>query len=712
MDVFKPGLAATILALGMIGLNVKPASSQNENSDPAVKSSQTEGSSQRLDLFGDPLPDGVVARLGSYRWRDGHGGFPAVAIFPNGKSLPSGVRIWDIETGKKRAELKLNSRKSISCLSPDGKTLAVGGEGQIILWDIETDRQTQILTMPGNTSDQSRLNPGSKTAAPTGNPRVDWITFSPDGRVLATGTSPYQRRVDPRPPVILWDWRQAKPLVTLPPHVGGLTAIAFSRDGRMLATANQDKEINLWETGSGKRLQMVAVDQEVCDVAFSAAQGKFASVEVDGSVYLWNVEGDKLVNRKKVGQLGSDQVRFNGCFVGFSGDGNTLVYVCRSGFLCIYNIQAGRHILRRFCGASNAAFTPDGQSVAVPAGHLRVRFWDLATGKERIPEIGHGTDVRSIAFSADGKEVFTTAKGDAIRVWDPTTGRLQRTIEVKSPSDTGQASISEDRKMFARLADQSVELLDTSSGNPIREFPAPKAAAFTELALAPNGSLLATVDRALIRQGSRLVSSGAYSLRVWNVADGKELRRLAESTEQFGPPAFSPDGKFVAAPSNNWTLSIWQTSKGEAMTDIEIGGKLNVAVSPNGQLIAIARMKAIGAKKTEQGAIKIEIAAGEVQIREFPSGKLIRTLPLGELPVRANRVFVNLPVWSQDGRRLALAVAYDTSIWDVLTGKRVRLIRGGNPVAFSPVGNRLAASAAHGVAHIWELSGTPNTKDD
>jgi WD40 repeat protein len=285
-------------------------------------------------------------------------------------------------------------------------------------------------------------------------------------------------------------------------------------------------------------------------------------------------------------------------------------------------------------------------------------------------------------------------------------------IEVNSTSDTGQASISEDRKMFARLADQSVELLDTGSGNPIREFPAPKAAVFTELALAPNGSLLATVDRALIRKGSRLVPGGAYSLRVWNVADGRELRRLAESTEQLGPPAFSPDGKFVAAPSNNGTLSIWQTSNGEAVTEIEIGGKLNVAVSPNGRLLAIARMKAIGTKKTEQGAIKIEIAAGEVQIREFPAGKLIRTLPLGELPVWANRVLVNVPVWSRNGRRLALAVAHDTSIWDVLTGKRVRVIRGGNPVAFSPAGNRVAASAAHGVAHVWELSETADSTKD
>jgi WD40 repeat protein len=72
---------------------------------------------------------------------------------------------------------------------------------------------------------------------------------------------------------------------------------------------------------------------------------------------------------------------------------------------------------------------------------------------------------------------------------------------------------------------------------------------------------------------------------------------------------------------------------------------------------------------------------------------------------------VNVPAWSQDGKRLALAVAHDTSIWNVLTGKRV-VIRGGNPIAFSPVGNRLAASAAHGVAHVWELSETPdNTKE-
>ena len=118
-------------------------------------------------------------------------------------------------------------------------------------------------------------------------------------------------------------------------------------------------------------------------------------------------------------------------------------------------------------------------------------------------------------------------------------------------------------------------------------------------------------------------------------------------------------------------------------------------------------MKANGETKTAQGAVEIKTASGEVQIREFPSGKLIRTLPLGEIPVRANRVLVNLPVWSQDGKRLALPVAHDTSIWDVSTGNRLRVIRGSNPVAFSRAGNRFAASAAHGVGHVWKLSTTP-----
>ena len=138
MGLLKPGLAAILLALGMIGLNIKPAYSRNKDSDSAERSSQAEGAAQRLDLFGDPLPVGVVARLGSYRWRDGHGGFATVAIMPDGKTLISGVRVWDIKSGKLRAELKLNRKSSFS-LSPDGKTLAAGGEGQVILWDIETD---------------------------------------------------------------------------------------------------------------------------------------------------------------------------------------------------------------------------------------------------------------------------------------------------------------------------------------------------------------------------------------------------------------------------------------------------------------------------------------------------------------------------------------------------------------------------------------------
>jgi WD40 repeat protein len=504
----------------------------------------------------------------------------------------------------------------------------------------------------------------------------------------------------------LWDWKKAKPLVTLKGHVGGLSAIAFSQDGRLLATADQEKNLYLWEAGSGKRLQTVAVDQEVCSVAFSAAGGRFASIEVDGKVALWDVVGDKLANRKKVGELGDAQIRFNNSLVGFSHDGNTLVSTSRYGFFSIYDIQAGRMIARRLCGAASFAFTPDGRSVATQAWHLRVRFWNLATGNEQNPEIGHGADIRTFTFSADGKEVFTTAKGEDVRVWDATAGTVKRIIKVKSPANSGQASLSQDRNVLALLANHTVELLETSSGKPIREFPVPKLAEFTELALAPNGSLLATVNTVLVPKGRRLVPGGTYSLHVWNVADSQEPRRLAQSKIPFGSPSFSPDGKFVAAPSNDGMLSIWQTSTGKAVAELKIAGRLNIAVSPNGRLLAVARMKANGETKTAQGAQEIESASGEVQIREFPSGKLIRTLSLGELPVRNNRILVNAPVWSHDGTMLSLPVAHDTSIWNVSSGKRLRVIRGSNPVAFSRAGNRFAASAAHGVGHIWNLSTT------
>ena len=166
MDLSGPTVAATLLALGIVGLVGTPAHSQEKNSDSAESSLQTEDAPQRVDLFGDPLPDGVVARLGSYRWRDGHGGFATVGIVPDGKTLISGVRVWDIESGKQRAELKLD-RKSSFRLSPDGKTLAAGGAGQVILWDIETDRQIQILSMPEVISGQSQAKPSTKHQAPS-----------------------------------------------------------------------------------------------------------------------------------------------------------------------------------------------------------------------------------------------------------------------------------------------------------------------------------------------------------------------------------------------------------------------------------------------------------------------------------------------------------------------------------------------------------------
>ncbi len=287
--------------------------------------------------------------------------------------------------------------------SPDGSQLAVASDIGIWLNEAETGEPLDLLT--GHT---------------------DWVSsvaFSPDGRTLASGSADGTVR--------LWDVATGKTIQTLNAHwyhallkLFGIpnvavSSVAFSVDGRTLASGNFDGTVRLWDVATGKTVQTLnAHTRRVSSVAFSSDGRTLASGSYDTTVRLWDVNtGDTLKTLN--GHI------FPVKSVAFSPDGR---YLASSGEgwddpVRLWDVNTG-DTLKTLNGHTrnviSVAFSPDGKYLASGGGWdtFTVRLWDVNTGEPVQTLAGHTRAVSSIAFSPDGRYLASASDDNTVLLWD------------------------------------------------------------------------------------------------------------------------------------------------------------------------------------------------------------------------------------------------------------------------------------------------------
>ena len=202
----------------------------------------------------------------------------ALAITKDGKFLATGgtdktIRLWDLTPGVARlARVFQGHSEEVSSLafSPDGKTLATSSDRAYVrLWDFATG--DPLLRFAGT-------DPDSYVSA---------LTFSPDGKLVATGAS--EMSFPKWHKVWLWDVATGHPVAALDGHQGSVTSVAFSRDGRALASGSTDRTVQIWDVATGKTMRALeGHDDSVDSIAFAHGGSVLASGSKDGSVRLWN----------------------------------------------------------------------------------------------------------------------------------------------------------------------------------------------------------------------------------------------------------------------------------------------------------------------------------------------------------------------------------------------------------------------------------------
>ena len=445
-----------------------------------------------------------------------------------------------------------------AAFSLNGQRIATAGDdGNLKIWDTITGKLVKTISV---------LTPTPKEYG------VTYVTFSPDGRLLAASTG------DGR--ILLYDAFTFEQVNSLQAQEGVIWGLAFSPGSSRIVSGGEGGIAVIWDLQDNTVLNLKGGHTaDIQAVAFNRAGTRIATAGADSLAIVWDAGTLKPIYRLQ-GHSGFVNS------VAFSPDGKRLATSGgedRSIILWDITVPKPTQVLtitghRDWVYA--LAFTKDGSTLISVSADRTIRFWDTTYGRPGLVLNGHKDQVYGLALSSDGKRIATASKDNTVRVWNISPEGSRELLTFDNHASVLDIAISPDgTKLLSAGGDNIVHAWNATSGRLASSLTG-HSGAVEGVVYSPDGAKIATCSR-------------DRTARIWDAASGKELLSFTKHTGIIWDIAFSPDGKRVATASEDATVKIWDAETGEVYFDLpselgsEWGAAMTLAYSPDGSILAV-----------------------------------------------------------------------------------------------------------------------------